>query len=193
MENKIKLHVGCGKRHLPGFVHIDQDDLPHIDHCRDISDLSIYDDNTVDEIYSCGVVVYFDRVEIVEVLKEWRRVLKPGGVLRTSIADFEKMVQVYFDSEKTLESRGILGPLFGRWEIQDKETGEKKFIYQRTTYDFESIKKVLESCGFENVGRYDWRTFLPEGYDDYSRAYIPHMDESGLHLSLNVACQKRGE
>jgi len=28
----MKLHLGCGKRHLPGFVHIGAvTDIPHID------------------------------------------------------------------------------------------------------------------------------------------------------------------
>jgi|TARA_R110000824_G_scaffold81370_1_gene204555 predicted SAM-dependent methyltransferase len=188
VNEKVRLHVGCGHRYLPGFVHIDQDHLEHVDHVRDIKDLSIFEDESVDEIYSCGTIIYFDRYEVRTVLKEWSRVLKKGGILRTSIADFEKMVQVYFDSEKNLDARGILGPLFGRWEIQDET--EKRFIYQRTTYDFHSLRGVLETAGFRNVRRYNWRKFLPEGYDDYSRAYIPHMDESGLHLSLNVICEK---
>ena len=147
MNEKVRLHVGCGHRYLPGFVHIDQDHLEHVDHVRDIKDLSIFEDESVDEIYSCGTIIYFDRYEVRTVLKEWSRVLKKGGILRTSIADFEKM-------------------------------------------DFHSLRGVLETAGFRNVRRYNWRKFLPEGYDDYSRAYIPHMDESGLHLSLNVICEK---
>ncbi len=185
MSTEVKLHLGCGHRFLPGFIHIDQDKLDHVDHVRDISDLSIFDDDSVDEIYSCGVIVYFDRIEVVKVLTEWRRVLKKGGRLRVSIADFEKMVQVYLESEKRLESRGILGPLFGRWEIN-----EGTVIYQKTTYDFKSLKAVLENNGFTNVRTYRWQDFLPQGYDDYSRAYIPHKDETGLHLSLNVVCTK---
>lgn len=188
MAEKVKLHLGCGHRYLPGFLHIDQDELEHVDHVRDIKNLSIFQDNSVDEIYSCGVIVYFDRFQIIDVLKEWRRVLKIGGKLRISIADFEKMVQVYLDSGKDLESRGILGPLFGRWQIT--EHGEERTIYQTTTYDFKSLEAVLLDCGFTSIERYDWKSFLPEGYDDYSRAYIPHMDEDGIHLSLNVVCEK---
>ena len=174
MNDSTRLHLGCGHRHLPGFVNIDQDPLEHVDHVLDIKDLSIFENGSVDEIYSCGVIVYFDRFQIKDVLKEWNRVLKVGGKLRISIADFEKMVQVYLNSGKNLESRGILGPLFGRWEIT--EEGEPKVIYQTTTYDFKSLEKVLIDCGFGDVKRYDWRDFLPEGYDDYSRAYIPLMD-----------------
>ena len=188
MSETIRLHLGCGHRPLPNFINIDQDPLDHVDHVLDIKDLSIFEDNSVDEIYCCGVIIYFDRFQVKDVLKEWRRVLKTGGKLRISIADFEKMVQVYLNSGKVLESRGILGPLFGRWKIT--EDGESKMIYQTTTYDFKSLEKVLLDCDFSSVERYDWRDFLPEGFDDYSRAYIPHMDETGLHLSLNVVCEK---
>lgn len=186
--NKIKLHLGCGNRRLPGFLHIDQDEKSDdLDYCQDIKDLSNFENDSVDEIYSCGTIVYFDRYEVVDVLKEWRRVLKPGGILRTSIADFNKMVKVYQDG-KDLDSRGILGPLFGRWEIDDGDS--KKIIYQKTAYDFKSLKKVLTKNGFKNVSLYNWQDFLPKGYDDYSRAYIPHMDETGLLISLNVVCEK---
>ena len=79
--------------------------------------------------------------------------------------------------------------MFGRWPI-NRSDGTVKCIYQKTTYDFVSLKKMLEDNGFGFVDRYDWKSFLPEGYDDYSKAYIPHMDEDGLLLSLNVYSRK---
>jgi len=79
MCREIKLHLGCGKRYIPGFIHIDLDDNPHIDYRSDISNLSMFEDNSVDLIYSSATFQYFDRDEIYQVLKEWNRVLKPGG------------------------------------------------------------------------------------------------------------------
>jgi len=73
--------------------------------------------------------------------------------------------------------------------IQTDE-GERT-IYHRTVYDFESLRSVLESVGFKNVRRYDWRQTIHKDYDDYSQAYIPHMDkENGLLISLNVEADK---
>jgi hypothetical protein len=63
-------------------------------------------------------------------------------------------------------------------------------IYQKTTYDFLSLKRVLETAGFKDVKKYDSKSFLPANYDDYSRAYYPHMDESGMLMVLNVECTK---
>lgn len=184
----IKVHLGCGKRHLPGYVHVDLDKHSHIDHYHDIKELPMFTDNSLDEIYSCGTFEYFDREsEVPNVLKEWKRVLKPGGILRTSVPDFDGIVQVY-NRTKDVDGIGILGPIFGRIEIESEQG--KKVLHQKTVYDFESLKKVLESAGFINVKRYDWKEFFPPGYDDYSAAYVPHMDPNGIPLGLNVTAQK---
>lgn len=186
---ETKLHLGCGKRYIPGYIHIDIDTHPHIDHNHDIRTLPMFNDNTVDLIYSCGTFAYFDREDAPTVLKEWRRVLKPGGILRTAVTDFEALIEVYLRSGRDLDSRGILGPLFGRWPVEAPDG--KFYIYQRTVYDFNSIRKKFESEGFINVRRYDWRKVMPPGYDDYSMAYIPHMDQkNGILISLNVECEK---
>ena len=49
--------------------------------------------------------------------------------------------------------------------------------------------KILEEVGFEQVQRYDWRETEHAAIDDYSQAYIAHMDKKrGVQISLNVEC-----
>ena len=188
MDEKIKLHLGCGGRYIPGFIHIDLDDYPHIDYKSDISNLSMFKDSSVDLIYSCHALEYFDREEVQKVLKEWYRVLKRNGILRVAVPDFEAIVKVYL-KYKDLNHKGILGPLYGRIVIKTPD-GEKT-IYHKTVYDFKSLKEVLESIGFKNVHRYDWKKTIHKDYDDFSQAYIPHMDkEHGILISLNVEAEK---
>jgi len=184
-----KLHLGCGKRLLKGYIHVDIDDLPHVDHCTSIDNLNMFEDESVDEIYNCGVFGYFDREEAPAVLKEWKRVLKIGGKLRISMADFSKSMKAYMMNGENLEGLGILGPTFGKWEITDG-AGLTRSVYKKTGYDFRSLKSFLDASGFKNIQKYDWKDFLPPDYDDYSKAYIPHMDPSGMLLSLNVVAEK---
>jgi predicted SAM-dependent methyltransferase len=180
----MRIHLGCDKRFIPGFVHIDLADYPHIDHRHDIRTLPMIADNSAELIYVCHALEYFDRIEVLEVLREWRRVLRPGGVLRVAVPDFAALVQVY---QKYGELGKIIGPLFGRWPIP----GGGLTIYHRTVYDFASLQAVLESAGFTGVRRYDWRQTLHQDYDDYSQAYVPHMDkERGILISLNVEATK---
>jgi len=81
--------------------------------------------------------------------------------------------------------------LYGRWPVP----GTDMTVYHKTTYDFKSIKTILENLGFKEVKIWNWREVFTgdnEGFDDYSRAYFPHMDsESGIHVSLNVEASKR--
>jgi SAM-dependent methyltransferase len=182
----IKVHLGCGKRNIPGFVHVDLDDHSHIDHRHAIDRLPMFDDDAVDLIYACHALEYFDRERAKEVLAEWRRVLRPDGILRLAVPDFEALVQVY-EQEGGLER--ILGPLYGRMEIDAPEG--KEVLYHKTVYDFSGLKSVLEGCGFERVRRYDWRATEHKDLDDFSQAYTPHMDkENGLLISLNVEADK---
>lgn len=184
----MKLHLGSGKRYIPGFIHIDINKFPHIDYVHDIRTLPMIKNNSVDLIYFCHGIEYFDRFEIKDVLKEWKRVLKKGAVLRLALPDFEALVKVY---KKYKDLNKIIGPLYGRWEVATKNKNQPKVIYHKTTYDFNSIRDVLEQSGFKNVKRYDWRKNIHKDYDDYSQAYIPHMDKkNGILISLNIEATK---
>ena len=77
----MKLHLGCGERYLNGYVHVDIAEFDHIDFIRPVDDLSCFKKNTVSEIYASHVLEYFDREYAPEVLNEWKRVLKPNGIL----------------------------------------------------------------------------------------------------------------
>ena len=181
----MKLHLGSGKRYIPGFIHIDINPFPHIDYVHDISKLPMIKSNSCELIYFSHGIEYFDREEIKRALKEWKRVLKKEGIIRLAVPDFEALIKVY---KKYKDLNKIIGPLYGRWEVKSKK---KKIIYHKTVYDFKSIKNVLESAGFRQVKRYNWRETIHKDYDDYSQSYIPHMQkETGLLLSLNVEATK---
>mgnify|MGYP000730920014 CR=1 FL=1 len=47
----IKLHLGCGTKHLEEYTNIDIRYLPGVDEVNNIRFLRNYKENTVDEIY----------------------------------------------------------------------------------------------------------------------------------------------
>ena len=113
-------------------------------------------------------------------MSEWYRVLEPEGVIRIAVPDFEAIVEEYRASG---DVERVMGMLYGR------QNYEYNFHYQ--TYDFKRLKRLLKAAGFSKVARYDWKDFLPSGYDDYSRSYLPHMDfDHGRLMSLNVVAVK---
>ena len=176
----MKIHLGCGKVFIPGYVHIDAVDYPHIDHITSIDYLPFIADKSVEVIYACHVLEHFKRRDVHRVLTEWYRILSPGGVLRISVPDFSKLCELYL-THKKMEM--ILGPLFGR--------GDYLYNIHYNAFDFESLKIVLEKACFTDVRLYNWRETEHSDVDDYSQAYIPHMDkESGTLISLNIECTK---
>lgn len=177
----MKLHLGCGKRYIPGFVHIDAVPFDHVDHVAAIDHLGFIPDNSCSLIYNCHVLEHFKRHDTLRVLKEWNRVLEPGGVLRTSVPDFAALCEIY---RKYGELKLVVGALYGG----------QNYLYNihYNVFDFQALKIQLEEAGFENVRRYDWRQTEHATIDDYSQAFVPHMDKDhGIQLSLNVEATKR--
>ena len=161
-------------------------DLPHIDVKTSIDDLSMFKDGTADLIYASHCLEYFDLEQASSVLKEWRRVLKPGGILRLAVPDFDALLTVY---AQTKDIKTILGPLYGRMQI-DTENG-RLALYHKVAYSYQLLKLTLEDANFKDVRRYDWRETIHKSYDDHSQAYYPHMDkDNGILVSLNVECHK---
>ena len=183
MVELLKLHVGCGKRFIPGFVHIDQVAFNHIDHVQDIRRLTNFADNTASLIYACQVIEYFDREEVVHVLADWRRVLAPGGTLRLSVPNFAIICKLY---QSGLSLENFLGTLYGRIP-----NGKGESVYHRTTYDESSLRELLEMVAFNDIHLWDWRQTEHAAVDDFSQAYYPHMDkQNGLLFNLNMQGKK---
>lgn len=184
-RQSVRLHLGCGKRYLPGWVHIDLTPGPHIDFQNSIGDLSMFANNTVDTIYCSHALEYFDHAQAAKVVLEWKRVLTLGGNLFLAVPNFQALVQIY---EKSRDLNSILGPLFGRMP----GALPSQTIYHRTTFDKASLTSLLEENGFVNVDEYDPISFLSQmdaNYDDHSLAFYPHMDRRGIRVSLCLSAQ----
>jgi len=177
----MKINLGCGKTNFgDDWIHIDGSNYKHI-HSHDIVNLPVHD-NTVDLIYASHVFEYFDRTECYDVLKKWKKCLKSGGILRLAVPNFTKYAELYTAGKITIEQ--CLGPLFGKWQMC-----EQNKIYHKTSYDYKSLKNILEEVGFNNVRLWDWSKTEHSQFDDYSQSYIPHMDKTnGVLMSLNVEC-----
>jgi len=177
----MKLHLGCGMTYIPGFIHVDVIKYPHVDYVQSIDNLSdIFCDNSISLIYCCHVLEHFHRKRVLNVLNEWYRILEPSGILRISVPDFEKLCEVYTE---TKDINYVIGPIIGR---QD-------YLYNvhYNIFDYNSLEKALLTTGFSIIRRYDWRDTEHSNVDDYSQAYIPHMDkENGKLISLNVEAIK---
>jgi predicted SAM-dependent methyltransferase len=178
----MKLHLGCGRKYIEGFKHVDLQDLDHIDYKTSVDDLHFASDDSVDLIYAAHVLEHFGRLEYMNVLKEWYRVLKPGAILRLSVPSFEAVVEYYTTKEDDLNK--LLGLLVGGQKIG-------QYDYHKMIFDEKLLSSALEEVGFSTVYKYDWNKTEHSYIDDYSQAYLPHMDKkNGMLMSLNIEAIK---
>ena len=105
----IKLNLGSGtEQKEPGWTNVDIRKLPNVDVVSDLRKLP-YEDESVDAIKSNYAIEHFPRKDIKPLVKEWMRVLKPGGEIEITTADWERML----DRWRDIEWETLLDGLYG--------------------------------------------------------------------------------
>ncbi len=178
----LKLHLGCGSKFIPGFIHVDVIAGDHIHHQGSVCELP-YPDCSVELIYASHVLEHFGRFEMHDVLREWYRVLAPGGILRLAVPDFAACAKIYYEEGLKDGLTGLIGLVSG---------GQRnEYDFHKMIFDEPFMARELLSLGFSEVRRWDWRLTEHADIDDYSQAYIPHLDkEHGTLMSLNLEAVK---
>lgn len=158
---------------IPGFYTVDMRDVPDTDILSDVSDLGFCPINSVEEIYSSNVLEHFPHKETANVLREWHRVLKPGGKLWLSVPDFDACVRLY-------TTHGLVPWVqYLIWGDQ-----EHPLNYHYVNFTFASLAIEAFKAGFTDIKRVEK---LPYSVEDAStlRDNVDH-----LPISLNVEVTK---
>jgi predicted SAM-dependent methyltransferase len=175
-----KLHVGCGVKYLDGWVNVDISDDIRTDVMEDVKNLPSIENESCALIYGSHILEHFGRHEYERVLKTWFKKIRTGGILRLAVPDFDKVVDHY---NKTHDLGLITGLLIG---------GQRdEYDFHKMIFDKETLTKTLKKVGFFEVREWDWKKASHGDVDDYSQAYLPHMDkENGTLMSLNIEAIK---
>lgn len=138
METPVRLNLGSGRHCWPNAINVDYDERADV--VSDVCVLSSFDDESVDEIYAIHLIEHLDRMEAPHILKEWARVLKPGGKLILEFPLMEKIAQLIVEGEKDLRLT-LLG-IFG--DIRENNPN----MLHRWCYTQEDITRILTDAGF---------------------------------------------
>jgi hypothetical protein len=99
-----------------------------------------YGDNCVDEIYASHILEHFPQREIPNVLKDWVRTLKPGGVLKVAVPDFGWIAQQYIDGEYRYPLAGYL--MGGQVDEHD---------FHKAVFDSPGLRSLLGDAGLTDI------------------------------------------
>jgi hypothetical protein len=151
----VRLDLGAGAISPPGYVP-----LGHA-HGTEIYPLP-YERESVDEIRASHCLEHFPFAQVPSVLKDWAEKLKPGGVLKIAVPNFEWIARAYLDGVQAPIEGYTLG---GQTDADD---------FHKSLYDPRTLADLFREAGLTDFG------FWESDAEDCSR----------LPVSLNMRAVK---
>jgi Methyltransferase domain len=143
-----RLNWGCGSHVHPGWINTDIKTAPEVDLVADIREGLPLDDDSIDYAVSVHALPELSYAEVVPALRELKRVLKPGGVLRLVLPDLQKAIDAYVEGDSRYfhlveDDAATLG---GRLVTQILWYG-----YSRTLFTSDFTAELLTTAGYVDL------------------------------------------
>jgi predicted SAM-dependent methyltransferase len=172
-DGSVLIHLGCGYQNDPRYINVDGEPLPHVHYVGPVEKLPMFRANYADLVYACHVLEHISHQQMINVLSEWRRVLKPGGVVRISVPDFDKLIDLYHTEGGSVER--VMSPLMG--------TQESGYDFHMTIFNEAYLSKLLKEAGFLETRIWDPDTASYYSFHDWARDKKIH----GIYpIGLNI-------
>jgi len=169
----MKLHIG-GKEIKEGWKILNIQKNDGVDFVGSITDLSQFEDESIDEIYASHVVEHIDQKNIKKTLKGINRVLKNDGKFYISVPDLDILCRIFIEKTAPLKVKfHVMRMMFGG-QIDE-------FDYHYFGWNYEFLNSYLIEAGFKKNERV--KTF--DIFNDTS-SFAPY----GPLISLNVIAYK---
>lgn len=142
----LRLNLGCGTdiRTGPGWVNVDFRELPGVDLVHDLSNPLPFEDGVADGIVAQDLLEHFPANKTHELLKDWFRVLKKGGLLELRVPDMYEIAYQIVNR--------------GRWPFKDSELmeliyGSQDFNGNQHKHGFtnQMLRDALFVAGFSQI------------------------------------------
>jgi hypothetical protein len=134
-----KLNLGAGDCPLEGYENWDRKTG------QEVYPLTGVPDASVDEIRASHILEHFSHQDVMAVITEWARALKPGGVLKIAVPNLAYIVDKY--QKGNPDGEPLMGYLFGGHVDENDKHG--------TAMDEGLLKQCLEDAGLRDVKRWE--------------------------------------
>lgn len=149
-DGPVRLHLGSGDQRRPGWLNVDARPEAMPDLVARVDALPMVGDATVDEIEACHLFEHLSLHEAHNALREWARVLKPGGRLFLELPNFEACIRILGTAVDGLgHDFGMIG-IYG-WPPGIEQDGDA--MTHRWGWTPATLTSALEAAGFGQVER----------------------------------------
>ena len=150
VSDGVHLNIGCGKKLWDGFINIDfpanwSGKKPDIE-C-DIRSIPL-PDNYADSAYAIHVLEHFYRYETDDVLKEWVRLLKPGGRLVVEVPCLDKVIKIfahYMQNKEPINAQATMFRLYGDPVYKDPT------MVHKWCFGTQELVELMKDAGLSDV------------------------------------------
>lgn len=195
MNGLVRLNVGCGKTVLDGWVNIDKspsvflsafprlrkglhrirvlapeqaEGFPRGVTYANVTKRVPADDESVDYVYCSHMIEHLSRWEGLSFVRECRRVLKPGGVLRLATPDLSLLVEDYLSGTSPFRDGGLTPAdafcaeyrAYSNVQANPVKALVRKLVSgdsHQWLYDQASVEALLREGGFTEVTHCQYR------------------------------------
>lgn len=149
----VRLNLGCGDKILPGYVNVDiassrAGQRPDV--LCDLHRLAPFADDCADEVMAIHVVEHFWRWEVADVLREWLRVLKPGGRMILECPNLLSACEELLKDPARAAGPGREGQRT-MWVFYGDPHWRDPLMCHRWNYTPQSLRALMEEVGLVNV------------------------------------------
>jgi predicted SAM-dependent methyltransferase len=143
-----RLHWGCGSSARPGWINSDRRAAKGVDLVAEIQNGLPLDDDSIDYAVSVHALQEVPYADLVPTLRELRRVIRPGGVLRLVLPDLDQGIRAYLTNDlgHFLVPDDDAKSLGGKFIVHMLWYGHSRVLF---THDF--VEELLLKAGFARV------------------------------------------
>ena len=191
VRNLRYLDLGCGRNTHENFINLDCLWHPSVDVCWDITRGLPFPNASMKGIFTEHCLEHFPLTVGMQILRELRRLLEPGGVIRIVVPNGQMYLEIYaqqtlgkseirFPFQELESFQNLYSPILSvnRVFYQDRESP----FGHRAMFDSDLLGKLLALAGFVNIGQ----TCFYKSRDDCLAIDTPSRSCESLYMEASV-------